>query len=560
MMMIRKSWQNLFGRRNTADALPKSAGEISDTKQLKMPAVPRSQTAEFDIAPNDPLLAYLLSVSSMVEVDKLHLDSPTLRKLREAGVKVVVPLISQGELIGLLNLGQRRSEQEYSTDDRRLLNTLAAQAAPALRVAQLARQQQAEARERERLAHELRVARVIQQTLLPKEIPALPGWHMAAHWQPARAVSGDFYDFINFPDGRLGIIVADVTDKGVPAALVMATTRSVMRSTAERLVSPGIVLKQANNALCPDMPPNMFVTCLYVLLNPTTGELKFANAGHNLPYQSTKDGVVELRARGMPLGLMPDMDYEEKEAGLMPGDHLILYSDGLIEAHNPKGEMFGFPRLHDLVQQAPCAVDLIPCLLNELAVFTGPGWEQEDDVTFVSLERRPDSEDRPLWTLPGKEELIIPGVDTGEVQVLGGFAIASQPGNERQAIEQVTRVVQRLNLSADRLARLRTAVGEAAMNAMEHGNQYQPDHPVEIYVMVGTGAARDLQIWIRDQGGNQGIPESQLPDLDAKLAGLQSPRGWGLFLIKNMVDEMRTTSDENHHTIELVMHLEESKE
>jgi hypothetical protein len=122
--------------------------------------------------------------------------------MKMAGVRLAVPLVSQGELIGLLNLGARRSEQEYSSDDRRLLNNLATQAAPALRVAQLARQQQIEARERERMDQELRVARVIQQTLLPKKLPEIQGYKVAAHWQPARAVSGDFYDFFEFPISR----------------------------------------------------------------------------------------------------------------------------------------------------------------------------------------------------------------------------------------------------------------------------------------------------------------------------------------------------------------------
>jgi serine phosphatase RsbU (regulator of sigma subunit) len=207
-------------------------------------------------------------------------------------------LVSQGELIGLLNLGPRLSEADYSTDDHRLLNTLSTQAAPALRVAQLARQQQIEARQRERMEQELRVARVIQQTLLPKEIPAIPGWSMAAHWQPARAVSGDFYDFLTFPDGKLAIIVGDVTDKGVPAALVMATTRSILRFAAERHESPGKVLELANNQLCPDIPQNMFVTCLYALLDTVSGVIRYANAGHNLP--SVRRMVVEIRARHAP--------------------------------------------------------------------------------------------------------------------------------------------------------------------------------------------------------------------------------------------------------------------
>jgi len=268
----------------------------------------RTDTRESPIAPDDPLLEYFVNSQGFIELEKLQLASPALESLRSDGIKITMPLISQGELIGLLNLGPRLSEQDYSTDDRRLLNTLVTQAAPALRVAQLARQQQAEARQLERMEQELRVARVIQETLLPKELPQLKNGKVSAFWRPARAVSGDFYDFLEFPDGRLGIVVADVTDKGVPAALVMATTRTILRATAERLVSPGEVLKRANDLLGPNIPRNMFVTCLYMLLDQETGELVYANAGHNLPYKHTAEGVVELRATGMPLGLLPGME------------------------------------------------------------------------------------------------------------------------------------------------------------------------------------------------------------------------------------------------------------
>ena len=248
-----KTWKSL-----TDKGEPSGEEPVQLAPQIVQPV----KALEFDIAPNDPMLAYFLSTPGLVEIDKLTMDSPALRALKSAQVKVSVPLVSQGELIGLLNLGSRRSEQDYSADDRRLLQTLATQAAPALRVAQLARQQQAEARERERLEQELRVARIIQQMLLPKELPNLPGWKVAAHWQPARAVSGDFYDFISFPDGKLGVIAGDVTDKGVPAALVMATTRSILRTAAERYSSPGRILAHTNDLLCPDIPANMFVTCL----------------------------------------------------------------------------------------------------------------------------------------------------------------------------------------------------------------------------------------------------------------------------------------------------------
>lgn len=548
MTLIRKSWLNFFRREQPEQAQVKTPGAEGTAL---------AQTVEFDFAPNDPLLAYLLSVSSVVEVDKLHLDSPTLRKLKEAGTKLVVPLISQGELIGLLNLGPRRSEQEYSTDDRRLLNTLAAQAAPALRVAQLARQQQAEARERERMAQELRVARVIQQTLLPKELPVLPGWKMAAHWQPARAVSGDFYDFVHFPDGKIAIITGDVTDKGVPAALVMATTRSILRTSAEHLVSPGEVLRQANNMLCPDIPPNMFVTCLYVLLDPATGDLRYANAGHNVPYICSVDGVTEMRARGMPLGLLPDMAYEELEANMPQGSQVIMYSDGLVEAHNTQKEIFGFPRLRELLSDPHSSDEPIQCLLEALNEFVGPDWEQEDDVTFVSLRRENNpAEAGESRTLHEHSRMEPP--DDARWRKVGAFQLNSKPGNEREAMERVANIVTaERSLPKGRIERLKTAVAEATMNAMEHGNHYQPDKPVNIEVLL---APQSVAVRITDHGGSASIPDSPHPDLDAKLAGLQSPRGWGLFLIKSMVDEMRVESDDTHHTVELILHLEEENQ
>jgi serine phosphatase RsbU (regulator of sigma subunit) len=175
----------------------------------------------------------------------------------------------------------------------------------------------------------------------------------------------------------------------VPAALVMATTHSILRGDAPQLVAPGKVLERANDLLVDDIPPQMFVTCLYGVLDPATGRLRYANAGHNPPYVHRGDDVVELRATGMPLGLMPGMTYEEKEATLGPGDTLLLHSDGLAEAHDPERRMFGFPRLAGLVGSCPQGQELIDRLLGELEQFTGPGWEQEDDITLVAVQRAP---------------------------------------------------------------------------------------------------------------------------------------------------------------------------
>jgi serine phosphatase RsbU (regulator of sigma subunit) len=241
--------------------------------------------------------------------------------------------------------------------------------------------------DRRREAQELSAARVIQQQLLPKELPVLSGWRVTAYYQPARAVGGDFYDFIELPEGKIALVAGDVTDKGIPAALVMATTHSIVRGLAPALVSPGAVLAQANDRLYADIPETMFVTCLYAVLDPASGRLRFANAGHNLPYLTTANGVAELRATGMPLGAMPEMTYEEKEACLAPGGGILLPSDGLVEAHNAAGEMFGFARLRRVVENSRGGEHLIDECLAALRAFVGCDWEQEDDITLVSIRR-----------------------------------------------------------------------------------------------------------------------------------------------------------------------------
>jgi len=243
--------------------------------------------------------------------------------------------------------------------------------------------------ERERVEQELQVARRIQQASLPKEVPTLEGWQIAEHYQPAREVGGDFYDFHLLSEGRLGLAVGDATGKGIPAALVMATTCGMLQLAAQasESSSPGEVLERVNEALLVRIPTNMFITCFYGVLDPKFGSLTYANAGHNLPCRRHNGQAEELRARGMPLGLMAGMSYEEKEIILAPGDSVLFYSDGLVEAHNPQGEMFSAPRLRRLLAEHPTgAKGLTASVLEELERFTGEGWEQEDDITLVALE------------------------------------------------------------------------------------------------------------------------------------------------------------------------------
>jgi PAS domain S-box-containing protein len=246
--------------------------------------------------------------------------------------------------------------------------------------------QQEVAQERERIEQELRVARMIQHALLPKALPEVEGYEIAVYYQPAREVGGDFYDFLRLPDGRLGLIVGDVSGKGVPAAIVMAITRTMLRS-AYHLGPPGEILQKVNDELFSDIPPNVFVTCLAAILDSTTGRLQYANAGHDPPFVRHASGVGKLSATGMPLGLMAGMVYEQKEINLEPGESVLLYSDGLAEAHSQHHEMFGFPRIEQFVGAHAEGAKLIDSLLVELERFTGEDWEQEDDITLLTLQR-----------------------------------------------------------------------------------------------------------------------------------------------------------------------------
>lgn len=313
-----------------------------------------------------------------------HIESPVLEPFRSNGAEVLVPLVAGGSVNGLLELGRRSSGARYSTLDLDLLDRLARAAGPALQLAHEMKAREQEVEQRERLSHELDLARKIQRDLLPHRIPELSGWTFDALYRPAREVGGDFYDWIDLPDGRLAVVIGDVSDKGIPAALVMATCRTLLRVSAQAGGPPGEVLAQVNERLHPDIPAAMFVTCLYAVLDPGTGSLVLANAGHNLPFRCAPHLIEEIVARGMPLGLMPGMAYEEVETHLDPGEGLVLTSDGLTEAHDDNAEMFGTARIRAAIDGTG---DIIDSVVSSHLDFVGPGWEQEDDITLVTVER-----------------------------------------------------------------------------------------------------------------------------------------------------------------------------
>jgi serine phosphatase RsbU (regulator of sigma subunit) len=350
---------------------------------------------------DDPLLAPILADSERV-ICAAGCDQDGLIALGQAlGMAEYIAFPLGGEPqqpIGVLIAGNSVSSAAYHPQIRADsefvvgLANLVSQVATAIRMRReiqaRERRLEQEARIRERIEQELHVARRIQQASLPDSVPSLEGWDISPSYRPAREVGGDFFDFLELEDDRLGLVVGDATGKGVPAALVMSTTCGMLRAVTQASdYSPGEVLQRVNEALSTRIPANMFVTCFYGVLDPGTGSFAYANAGHDLPYVRRGGDAEELMARGMPLGLMPDMTYEEKEITLGAGDRALFYSDGLVEAHSPEGEMFGFPRLRALVAEHAEGEPLVDFLMEELYSFTGEGWEQEDDITLVTLHR-----------------------------------------------------------------------------------------------------------------------------------------------------------------------------
>jgi serine phosphatase RsbU (regulator of sigma subunit) len=241
-----------------------------------------------------------------------------------------------------------------------------------------------------RMQHELNVAARIQSSFLPESVPQVANWDIAATLIPARQCSGDFYDFIALDDGRLGIIVADVADKGTGAALYMALSRTVMRTFAmQGDLHPAHVIKQANDRILQDTSSNQFVTTFYGLLNPATGRMTYCNAGHNPTFiiRAADGSVVSLGETGIPVGMVDDLDWEEGEATLLPGDMMLLYTDGVPEAQNADEALFEESRLlavaADLGRNAASTRDAIIASIQE---FVGDA-PQFDDITLVVVKR-----------------------------------------------------------------------------------------------------------------------------------------------------------------------------
>jgi sigma-B regulation protein RsbU (phosphoserine phosphatase) len=314
------------------------------------------------------------------------------RSILDLGLRSIlcVPLTLRERVLGVVYVDNRLQAGIFGPADLELLAAISSSAAVAIENARLYQV----AVEKGRMEREFQMARELQASLLPHETPQIPGWEFAARWLPAREVAGDYYDFVPLPDGQLGLVMADVCDKGMASALFMALSRSIVRTSLDGAPSLVEGIARANRLICADAPPGMFVTLFCALLDPETGRVTYVNAGHNPPLHCKLDAsggepLAELMPTGMALGVLADFAFEQRTLHLDPGSWLLLYTDGVIDAQDAQGRRFGPERLERIARercdQPP--QEVLAVLERAIAEHTG-ATAQFDDIAILILRRR----------------------------------------------------------------------------------------------------------------------------------------------------------------------------
>jgi len=308
----------------------------------------------------------------------------------EERLLIALPLIVKGEIFGVMLAEEATGGRRFRARRLEILNGIAQQVALSIQNDLFQREMVA----RERLETEIQLARQIQQTFIPKALPRLPHWDLAARWRTARQVGGDFYDVFELPGGKLGLFIADVADKGVPAAMFMALTRTLVRAAVLQTDSPAEALRQVNDLLYPDAEQGMFVTAVYGVLDSQTGRFIYANAGHNpplwikYPFASPVPDIERLTRTGMALGVEHGVAMGQASIDLAPGDVLLFYTDGITEAFSPTGEIFGESRLSAVLNVLipASASDVLEAVDTAVVQFIADA-PVSDDITLIVVRR-----------------------------------------------------------------------------------------------------------------------------------------------------------------------------
>jgi sigma-B regulation protein RsbU (phosphoserine phosphatase) len=372
----------------------RDAAAFLPSQQYGLKGKERAAFGELCLNESEFLVRELLNGRPSVDLRALA-EASTLVSALGRDSLLALPLNAKGEILGTMIVEYGGSGQQFAQRWMNILSGIAGQVAMAIENDLLLQ----EAAEQERMKQELAVAQRIQASFLPECCPSVSGWELAAIWRSARQVSGDFYDFIPLPstennlglgEGRMGLVIADVADKGVPAALFMALSRTLVRTMVIDGKPPATAIARANDLILADAPSGLFVTLFYTIIQPDSGEIIYVNAGHMPPLvvRDSTGQVEELRVPGVALGILPGIAFQEWQALLEPGDTLILYTDGVTDASDAMEQRFGLERLRDVVGthwHLP-AVELAETIHDAVGTFVG-GAAQFDDFTLLVAKR-----------------------------------------------------------------------------------------------------------------------------------------------------------------------------
>jgi sigma-B regulation protein RsbU (phosphoserine phosphatase) len=374
-------------KRNTHGAEPRAATEAVVPDIVFHAEAVRGydieELMELNLKLGEGLIGYVAQTAEALNVPDVRADKRYVNARKETRSELIAPIISNDEVIGVFDL-ESDDLNAYSEDDREVLLMLASQVAIIVEKAMLHEQLV----EKKRLEAQLEVARQVQLSLLPPRDPSLEGFDISAYNFSTEEVSGDYYDFVQIYEDHLGLVIADVSGKGVPASLLMAFLRASLRAAIRIGYAPNVGMGKVNFLLWETIEPHQFVTAFYGMLDGTNHTLAFVNAGHNPPIILDPDGSARFIERGgLPLGMFRDTRYYEYYLPIEAGQILLLYTDGATEATSPGGEEYGRDRLVRTLRAAreKSARDTIDFLYNDIFEWSG-GRGASDDVTFVVVK------------------------------------------------------------------------------------------------------------------------------------------------------------------------------
>jgi serine phosphatase RsbU (regulator of sigma subunit)/anti-sigma regulatory factor (Ser/Thr protein kinase) len=457
---------------------------------------------------------------------------------------VLLPLRHGGGFLGLIALGRKITETRYTAMELDLLQTLANQTSVAVTNALLYK----DSLEKSILEEELSVARRIQQQSLPTKLPQTPGFGLAALNAPSKFVGGDYYDTVELDPGRVLVAIADVAGKGVPAALLASMVQASIRTQAMDRQPVGVIMDRLNRLVHEATPEDRFATCFLADISAEGLRLSYSNAGHNFPIIRSAQGSCRvLDQGGIPLGIEPEHAYTGSETVLLPGDALLMYTDGITDARNRLGEDFGEGRLLELVERLPerlTADEIIRAVADEVSRFTD-GAEQIDDITLVALKAFGSSE---LASSRGSDR-----GSSGRVLAMGGpppnpgpnstdvvrLSIPSRLEELAQVHAAIEELGRRHGLDEDFVSSVMIAVIEAGTNAVQHGNVFSDAKSVQFELTVTPA---EIAVQVDDYG--EGFDPTRVAD-PTEGEHLLDPHGRGLFLMRSLMDEVafETRSD-----------------